>query len=38
MKTFFVLMMIVLCCGAVQAQNIEGQIVASQYGNWKVPG
>ena len=22
----------------VQAQNIEGQIVASQYGRWKVPG
>jgi len=23
---------------AVRAQNIEGQIVASQYGRWKVPG
>jgi hypothetical protein len=38
MKTFFVLMMIVLCCGGARAQNIEGQIVASQYGKWKVPG
>jgi len=38
MRKVFVLMMIVLCCGGVRAQNIEGQIVASQYGNWKVPG
>ncbi len=38
MKTTFVLMMMLVCCGGVQAQNIEGQIVASQYGNWKVPG
>jgi hypothetical protein len=38
MKTFFALMTIVLCCGGARGQNIEGQIVASQYGNWKVPG
>jgi hypothetical protein len=24
--------------GSTQAQNIEGQIIASQYGRWKVPG
>jgi hypothetical protein len=38
MRRLFVLMMIALWCGGVQAQNIEGQIVASQYGRWKVPG
>src|SRR3984885_13314337 len=38
MRRLFVLMMIVLGCGGAEAQNIEGQIVASQYGNWKVPG
>ena len=26
------------CCGDLQAQNIEGQLIASQYGRWKVPG
>ncbi len=29
--------MLVGCAGA-QAQNIEGQIIASQYGKWRVPG
>lgn len=26
------------CCANLQAQNIEGQIVAAQYGQWTVPG
>ena len=30
--------MLVCCGGGLQAQNIEGQIIASQYGRWKVPG
>lgn len=31
-------MMVALVCSPMQAQNIEQQIVASQYGQWKVPG
>jgi hypothetical protein len=38
MRKSFVLLMMVLGCTGVQAQNIEGQIIASQYGKWKVPG
>ena len=38
MKRLLVFTMIMLGCGGAKAQNIEGQIVASQYGNWKVPG
>ncbi len=30
--------LILLLCPAVQAQNIEGQIIAAQYGTWTVPG
>ena len=38
MKKLLALLPIVFCCASVQAQNIEGQIIASQYGKWKVPG
>jgi len=38
MRRLLVLVMMMLCCAGVRAQNIEGQIVASQYGRWKVPG
>src|ERR1700733_13642910 len=38
MKKLLLLFPILLCCASVQAQNIEGQIIASQYGRWKVPG
>src|SRR5271156_4631811 len=38
MRRLLVLVMMMFCCAGVQAQNIEGQIVASQYGRWKVPG
>ena len=34
----FALVPIVFFCASVQAQNIEGQIIASQYGKWRVPG
>jgi len=34
----FALLTIVFFCASVQAQNIEGQIIASQYGKWRVPG
>ena len=34
----FALLPIVFFCASVQAQNIEGQIIASQYGKWRVPG
>jgi hypothetical protein len=35
-----ILLMGLIFCGCVgaQAQNIEGQIIASQYGKWRVPG
>ena len=32
------LLAFVLCFSSAQAQNVEGQIIASQYGNWKVQG
>ena len=38
MKKLLVLTTLLFCCGNTQAQNIEGQIIASQYGTWKVPG
>jgi hypothetical protein len=38
MNKLFVVLSMVFCCAGVQAQNIEGQIIASQYGRWKVPG
>ncbi len=38
MKKVFALLPLLLCVASVQAQNIEGQIIASQYGKWRVPG
>jgi hypothetical protein len=38
MKKILLLLPILFCCAGVQGQNIEGQIIASQYGKWKVPG
>ena len=38
MKKLLALLPILLCTCNVQAQNIEGQIIASQYGKWRVPG
>jgi hypothetical protein len=38
MKKLLVLVLILFCGASVRAQNIEGQIIASQYGRWKVPG
>lgn len=38
MKKLFGVVLILFCCASVQAQNIEGQIIASEYGRWKVPG
>lgn len=38
MKNLLALLAILFCAANVQAQNIEGQIIASQYGTWKVPG
>ena len=38
MKKILLLFPFLLCSAVVQAQNIEGQIIASQYGRWKVPG
>src|ERR1700728_3108285 len=38
MKKLLALLPILLCGASIQAQNIEGQIIASQYGKWKVPG
>ena len=38
MKKLLVFLPILFCCAGVQGQNIEGQIIASQYGKWKVPG
>lgn len=37
-KSLLVLLTILFCCTQIQAQNIEGQIVASQYGTWKIQG
>jgi hypothetical protein len=36
MKKLLALLPLLLCGAGVQAQNIEGQIIASQYGKWKV--
>ena len=38
MKKVLALLPLLLCVASVQAQNIEGQIIASQYGKWRVPG
>src|ERR1700732_4986203 len=38
MKKLLLLFPFLFCSAVVQAQNIEGQIIASQYGKWKVPG
>ncbi len=38
MKKLFGVVLILFCCASVQGQNIEGQIIASEYGRWKVPG
>ena len=38
MKKVLALLSLLLCTASVQAQNIEGQIIASQYGKWRVPG
>ena len=38
MKKLLLLLPFLMCSAGVQAQNIEGQIIASQYGRWKVPG
>ncbi|HET6219820.1 MAG TPA: hypothetical protein VFE27_22530 [Acidobacteriaceae bacterium] len=38
MKKLLAVLTVLLCCANVQAQNIEGQIIASQYGKWRVPG
>ena len=38
LKKSFAGLVLLLGCAQVQAQNIEGQIIASQYGHWKVPG
>jgi hypothetical protein len=38
MKKLLVVLSILVSSSCVQAQNIEGQIIASQYGRWKVPG
>src|ERR1700744_4391013 len=38
MKKLLLLFPFLFCCAGAQAQNIEGQIIASQYGKWRVPG
>ena len=38
MKKIVLLALMLLCCADVWGQNIEGQIIASQYGHWRVPG
>jgi hypothetical protein len=38
LKKIFALLAFVSCCAQVQAQNVEGQIIASEYGTWAVPG
>src|ERR1700678_267968 len=38
MKNLLALLALLFCSANIQAQNIEGQIIASQYGKWKVPG
>jgi hypothetical protein len=37
-RLLLVMAMLLSCCSpAVRAQNIEGQIIAAQYGKWRVP-
>jgi hypothetical protein len=38
MKNWLAVLSLLFCCACTHAQNIEGQIVASQYGRWRVPG
>ena len=38
MKRLLWFLPMLMCCAGVRAQNIEGQIIASQYGKWKVTG
>ena len=38
MKRIFLVLMGLVCVSGARGQNIEGQIIASQYGKWKVPG
>ena len=38
MKTLSFMLLMLISCAEAQAQNIEGQIIASQYGKWRVPG
>jgi hypothetical protein len=38
MRKLFGVALILFCCASVRAQNIEGQIIASEYGRWQVPG
>jgi len=37
-KTLLVVLALVPCFTRVQAQNVEGQIIAAQYGEFKVSG
>jgi hypothetical protein len=37
LKKLLGILILALCCAHLQAQNVEGQIVASQYGTWQVP-
>jgi hypothetical protein len=37
MKTLLAFLAILLCCSQMQAQNVEGQIIASQFGEYQVP-
>src|ERR1700722_12151203 len=38
MKRLVWFLPILFWCAGAQGQNIEGQIIASQYGKWRVPG
>ncbi len=38
MKKLVWFLPILFCWAGARGQNIEGQIIASQYGKWKVPG
>jgi hypothetical protein len=38
LKKLLALLAFVFCAAPIQAQNVEGQIIASEYGTWAVPG
>src|SRR5580698_864245 len=38
MKKIVLLALMIGGCAELRAQNIEGQIIASEYGKWRVPG